>query len=63
MQTRAENETAGHVRPGVEIGVQSTSAEQLRPSTLIQNLPNPVPTGDDDESTDYGTATSDYEWE
>ena len=33
MQTRAENETAGYVRPGVENGSQSASAGQLQPST------------------------------
>ncbi|KAH8663700.1 hypothetical protein BGZ60DRAFT_432828 [Tricladium varicosporioides] len=63
MQTRAENETAGHVLPGVKIGLQSASAEQLQPSMLTRYPPDPVSTDDDDESTDYGTVPSDYEWE
>ncbi|KFY23471.1 hypothetical protein V491_02522 [Pseudogymnoascus sp. VKM F-3775] len=50
MQTRAKNETAGHVRP---------LAGQLQPST--QYPPDPMCT-DDDKSTDYGSVPSDYEW-
>jgi hypothetical protein len=53
--TRVENETAGHVGPGVEIGLQSASAEQLQPSTLTRSLANPLSTDDDEESTDHGT--------
>jgi hypothetical protein len=63
MQTRAGNETAGHVRPGVENRLQSASAEQLQPSRLTQHPTDPVSTDDDDESTDYGSVLSDYEWE
>ncbi|KAF4631565.1 hypothetical protein G7Y89_g6566 [Cudoniella acicularis] len=63
MQTRAENETAGHMRPGVENGLQSASAERLQPSTLTRYPPDLVSTDDGDESTDYGTMPSDYEWE
>jgi hypothetical protein len=47
----------------VYVAYREIFKDTLQPSTLTRYLPNPVPTDDDDESTDYGTVPSDYEWE
>lgn len=63
LQTRAKNETARHVRPGVEIGLESVSAEQLQPPALTRYLQIQYLQMTTRARTMARCLPSDYEWE